>query len=182
MQVVELPTRMCLALCKILWYTRESPCVTRALSVSKRGCSVGPVFYLPAPCRCLRWSQAFKTALLNNNFLSIWGNSLCLQKLSQASVFLKWRWPYRFKMTVSVTPVRACHSLFLIQELFAESVQFFIYRVFSPPSCKTKGFGCFPKANSLCQPSKNLDQNSTSFYIHVHEWQVTGSPQKCRGR
>lgn len=83
---------------------------------------------------------------------------LCLQ-LPKASEFLKWRCHSRSKMTVSVPwswpPVVLPCAVAVCRVRAILYIQFF-----SPPSCKTKGFGCFPKANRLCQLSCTNRKNN----------------------
>lgn len=83
---------------------------------------------------------------------------LCLQ-LPKASKFLKWQWHCRSKIAVimpwSWPPVVLPCAVAVCR------VRAILYRqVLSPPSCKTKGFGCFPKANSLCQLSCTNRKNN----------------------
>lgn len=96
---------------------------------------------------------------------------LCLQ-LPKASEFLKWQWHCRSKMTINVP--WSWRPVILPCAVAVCRVRAILYiQVFLPPSCKTKGFGCFPKANSLCQLScTNRKNNQPKQYelLYPRPW------------
>lgn len=104
---------------------------------------------------------------LKNLFLPIWGN-IFVSSASQGF----WQWHCRSKMTVSMP--WSWPPVVLPCAVAVCRVRAILYiQVFSPPSCKTKGFGCFPKANSLCQLSctnRKNNQPKQHELLYPHPW------------